>query len=115
LLGALSKWLGRRDNDNAPHWNEAAVGTSVVVMTTGKVFSDLCAPDAQVLVLAVVALLAFLTILAFSGADRHFSWERVGSVVTNRKRFWVGVVIPDLIAFGLFVCYQKMKLNGYFN
>ena len=112
-LGVMSNWLGRRDNDPAPWRNELAVGRSVVVMTTGKIVSDLCAPNALVAFLTASAFAGFIAIIAFSVVDRHLSWERVDGQVTNRKNLWMGILVPDLFAlllFGIYQYYVKVKL-----
>lgn len=111
LLGTLSKWLGRREGDTAPHRNELAVGTSVFVMTTGKIASDLCAPKAHVATLLAWALLTFICIFASAGVDRHLSWVPNATGASNRKRWLLGILLPDVVALSVFWAYQYMKIR----
>lgn len=111
ILGILAKWLGRRDHETALHRNELAVGTSVFVMTTGKVFSDLCGPNPHVATLFLWAFCLLVCVYGSSGVDRHLSWVRIDGVVTNEKHWWYGIILPDFVALSIFVVYQLTRLN----
>ena|SRR6266540_1389804 len=112
LVGVFARRLGRRDGDTSPRANDWAVATTVLLMLLGIIFGDLRDPKAQ-----TTELLGWLIGVLFTGFasldhDRYRSWERdANNAPTDRKRIWVGVVIPDMLCLVVFGVYQGQKVG----
>jgi hypothetical protein len=111
VLGVLSKWIGRRDGDTAPHRNELAVGSSVMLMTTGKIIADACAPGAKVPTLLLWAGIGVLLVYTSAAFDRHLSWVPNPTSMSNEKRWFLGIIFPNAVALCFFGGYQYFKLS----
>ena len=119
-IGVLAKRLGRRDGDDSPLRNDWAVGTSVSLMTFGKIASDLL----DLLASAVVPTTGYTSeigwwlfgmvcaIFFLIHQDRFNSWcKGPNGTLDKRKHLFRGVLLPDLVSIVIFACYQARKLK----
>lgn len=113
-VGIYARRLGRRDGDDSPRRNDLAAGTSVLLMTFGAIAADARSAAGD----SVVAVLAWLIILlcatfASVDHDRYQSWERTSDGQPRRtKRWWVGIILPDVASVLLFAFYQALKVRS---
>jgi hypothetical protein len=116
MIGVFARQLGRRDGDESPRPNDWAAATSVLLMTFGKVAGDMIEAirkghdkDALNTMWWTLGLLivAFLSIKR----DRYDSWVIVEGKPSKLKRRWGGIIIPNVVAVGVFAVYQYFKLR----
>jgi hypothetical protein len=120
-VGVLAKKLGRRDGDDSPHINDWAIGTSVVLMTFGKIMADLIDSRGNPVPPTLVGISSeihwellgiILVIFIFLNHDRFTSWVKNAEGKPDKwKRRFVGVIFPDLVSILIFACYQARKVG----
>lgn len=112
LIGVFAKQLGRRDGDVSPHRNDWAVATTVLLMTLGVIAADLRTTTTSTTDLTAWLVGVLLFTLISIHHDRYRSWERAAGAVTDKKKMFIGIVLPDLFAILVFSAYQYDKLRG---
>jgi MFS family permease len=115
LIGVLARRLGRRDGDPSPRANDWAIATTLLLMALGTILGDLfdaTQPAAQVVLLywLIGVLAAAFTSL---NHDRYASWIRdpATGLPTQDKHPIYGIVLPDVLCFGIFAAYQAHKVG----
>lgn len=119
ILGVLSNRVGRRDGDTTPRQNDWAVGTKTLLMTLSKIASDLEGSTSTTnpeLIAWLVGIFFFLFISV--DHDRFRSWELARTLgtaqqATDKKDIFLGVILPDVVALGLFISYQYEQTRGF--
>ena len=114
LIGALANALGRRDGDKSPLRNVWAVGTSVILMSFGSVFSDMRLANSESLSDYLFWVIAIIILLFISmHQDRYKSWihDNDGNPTDKKHMFW-GVIIPNLVSVSVFYSY-RISMGGY--
>jgi hypothetical protein len=113
VLGVTAKRLGRRDGDDSPHLNDCAVGTSIFLMLLGADLTDfrsVSSPSDLVPLLSWLVGILLTTFLSIDH-DRYRSWLReANGLPSKKKRFWVGVFFPNVLALAIFASYQAQKV-----
>jgi hypothetical protein len=109
-FGVLVKFAGRRDNDPSPKRNEFAVSTSVSLMTLSKIFADLFANTPPSHALLLMAAIGLLPPLFFAVFDRYVSWD--ASNAPPKKKIWLGIVVPDIMAILVLFSYYWLRYSG---
>lgn len=112
VSGILAKLLGRRDNDPSPKINELAVSTSVSLMTLSKIFSDIFTSTAPSHWALLAAAIGFSGPLLFAVIDRYVSWHAVPANQPAKKKIWLGIVGPNLLALCILFLYYWLRYNG---
>jgi len=110
-LGVLAKLAARRENDRTPKINELGIPTTVSLMTLSKIFADIFAagsPSHELLTAAAIGLPALLLFVVW---ERYVSWyDAPGS--PPRRKFWWGIVIPDILAIAVLFLYYLLRYGG---
>jgi hypothetical protein len=112
IIGVLARRLGRRDGDPSPRRNDWAIGTTLLLMALGTILGDLWDQQSRVTFplywLIGVLMAAFVSL----DHDRSMSWVRdAAGLPTDRKRIFVGIVLPDVLCLGIFGAYQAHKVG----
>jgi hypothetical protein len=114
LTGVLVQLLTKQGAVH-PNRNDFAVATTTLLMSLAKISGDIfAATDANHKQSGVNWLLGtgLVAIISVSH-DRFTSWlPSRGRGRKRLKKFWMGVVLPDAVAFGVFFTYQFIKLKG---
>jgi drug/metabolite transporter (DMT)-like permease len=111
ILGIFAKLAARRDNDPALKINDLAVSTSVSLMTLSKIFADLFAAGSPSHELLLAAAVGSPTFLFFVLWERYFSWHEPPHT-PPRKKFWWGIVIPNIMAMSVLFLYYWLRSRG---
>ena len=114
LINVFVRRLGRRDGDKSPRRNDWAVATSVLMMVIATIVRDIqnTQIDPSGGLTWIVVLLA--SVFVSTDHDRHRSWihNPTTGTVTEHKRLWVGIVLPDIVSIVVFVGYLYLKEVG---
>ncbi len=113
LVGVLAKRLGRRDGDRTPRRNDAAVSTEILLIILGAALVDFRNTRNPIAVSTNLGWLAAILVLVFLSIDhdRFHSWVRdARGAPTATKHLFFGVILPDLVALGVFALYQAQKI-----
>jgi hypothetical protein len=112
ILGVLAKFAARRENDVSLKRNELAISPSVSLMTLSKIFADLFAKNGNTShPLFLAAVLGIVALFFFATLERYTSWHEP-SVGPPRKKIWLGIIIPDILAISVLFLYYWLRCSA---
>jgi hypothetical protein len=93
--------------------NDWAVGTTLLLMVLGTILGDIgTARDRLPDLLGWLIGVLFAAFLSLNH-DRFNSWERDQTTGRpgNRKRLFVGIIVPDILCLLIFGMFQAQKVG----